>query len=171
MIIWILLAWSHRAGTITDKEAIKLARKSAECPKEAAVVFKRALRLREAIYDICNDVLSDTKPDRASLTILNDELRLARGNEELVATPDGFEWRFNGSEYELDSTLWYVARSAAEMLTKADLTRLRKCEGDDCGWLFEDTSRNRSRHWCDMQDCGNLAKVRRYRNRQKTDEE
>ena len=25
-----------------------------------------------------------------------------------------------------------------------------------------DTSRNHSRHWCDMKDCGNRAKVKRY---------
>jgi predicted RNA-binding Zn ribbon-like protein len=30
-----------------------------------------------------------------------------------------------------------------------------------------DHSRNRSRRWCDMQDCGNWNKVRRYYARQK----
>ncbi|MBA3694513.1 MAG: CGNR zinc finger domain-containing protein, partial [Acidobacteria bacterium] len=29
-----------------------------------------------------------------------------------------------------------------------------------------DTSRNRTRQWCDMKDCGNLAKVRRFRAKQ-----
>jgi predicted RNA-binding Zn ribbon-like protein len=32
--------------------------------------------------------------------------------------------------------------------------------------MFLDTSRNRSRHWCDMKDCGNRAKVSRFRQRQ-----
>src|SRR5438309_43500 len=53
-----------------------------------------------------------------------------------------------------------------ELLTKGDLTRLRQCQGDDCGWIFEDASRNRGRRWCDMRDCGNIAKVRRFRTRQ-----
>jgi predicted RNA-binding Zn ribbon-like protein len=61
--------------------------------------------------------------------------------------------------------LWHIADSAAEFLTTGDLTRLRECSGEDCGWLFEDTSKNRSRQWCDMRDCGNLAKVRRFRTR------
>jgi predicted RNA-binding Zn ribbon-like protein len=61
--------------------------------------------------------------------------------------------------------LWLIADSAAEMLTTSDLSRLKQCPGDDCGWLFEDTSKNRRRQWCDMQDCGNLAKVRRFRSR------
>jgi predicted RNA-binding Zn ribbon-like protein len=61
--------------------------------------------------------------------------------------------------------LWLIADSAAEMLTTGDLSRLKQCPGDDCGWLFEDTSKNRRRQWCDMQACGNLAKVRRFRSR------
>jgi predicted RNA-binding Zn ribbon-like protein len=31
--------------------------------------------------------------------------------------------------------------------------------------LFLDISKNSRRQWCDMQTCGNLAKVRRFRRR------
>ncbi|MGI8786895.1 MAG: CGNR zinc finger domain-containing protein [Pyrinomonadaceae bacterium] len=58
--------------------------------------------------------------------------------------------------------LWRISESAAAVLTTGDLTRVRQC-GGDCCWMFLDTSRNRSRQWCDMKDCGNLAKVRRFR--------
>jgi len=63
--------------------------------------------------------------------------------------------------------LWPLSRSAAELLTSADLAFIRECQGEDCGWLFLDTSRNRTRRWCDMRDCGNLAKVRRFRRRRR----
>jgi predicted RNA-binding Zn ribbon-like protein len=56
-----------------------------------------------------------------------------------------------------------VARSAAELLQSEELGRVRRCDGEDCRWLFLDTSRSRNRRWCDMADCGNTAKVRRYR--------
>jgi predicted RNA-binding Zn ribbon-like protein len=39
------------------------------------------------------------------------------------------------------------------------------CRADDCGWLFVDASRNRSRRWCDMSECGNRAKAQRFRAR------
>ena len=59
-----------------------------------------------------------------------------------------------------------VARSAAELLTSDRLDRLRQCESEKgCGWLFVDGSRNRSRRWCDMSDCGNRAKARRFHRR------
>jgi predicted RNA-binding Zn ribbon-like protein len=44
---------------------------------------------------------------------------------------------------------------------------VRECSGDTCGWLFVDTSRNHSRRWCDMEDCGNRAKARRHYLRRK----
>jgi predicted RNA-binding Zn ribbon-like protein len=67
----------------------------------------------------------------------------------------------------LDRMLWPLAHSAAELLASSERARVRLCEGEDCGWLFLDTSRNGARHWCDMKDCGNRAKVRRFRERQR----
>jgi predicted RNA-binding Zn ribbon-like protein len=43
--------------------------------------------------------------------------------------------------------------------------RLKVCPADDCQWAFYDASRNHSRTWCSMEECGNRAKTRRYRRR------
>ena len=43
--------------------------------------------------------------------------------------------------------------------------RLKACTDDDCQWAFFDTTRNRSRTWCSMEECGNREKTRRYRER------
>jgi predicted RNA-binding Zn ribbon-like protein len=67
----------------------------------------------------------------------------------------------------VDQILWRVAQSAGELLTSEWVDRLGLCRGDRCMWLFVDKSRNRSRRWCDMGDCGNLAKVRAFRERAK----
>ena len=67
----------------------------------------------------------------------------------------------------LDRMLWPVARSAADLLTSEKRERVRACAGENCSWLFMDTSRNRSRQWCDMQSCGNRAKAKRYYQRRR----
>jgi len=41
--------------------------------------------------------------------------------------------------------------------------RLKACPADDCQWAFFDSSRNHSRTWCSMEECGNREKTRRYR--------
>lgn len=53
---------------------------------------------------------------------------------------------------------------AIERLQAQDAwTRLKACPADDCQWAFFDGSRNRSRTWCSMDECGNREKTRRYR--------
>jgi predicted RNA-binding Zn ribbon-like protein len=83
-------------------------------------------------------------------------------------TDAAFHWAWDESD-DLAAPLWPVLRSAAQVLTGDDLTRVRECDSDSCRWLFLDCSRNRSRRWCDMQVCGNRAKARRhYRRQQKS---
>jgi predicted RNA-binding Zn ribbon-like protein len=45
--------------------------------------------------------------------------------------------------------------------------RLKACRFDTCQWAFYDNSKNRSRAWCSMKVCGNRAKARAYRERQR----
>jgi predicted RNA-binding Zn ribbon-like protein len=47
--------------------------------------------------------------------------------------------------------------------------RFKACRGDDCRWVFVDGSRNTSRRWCDMANCGNRAKVYAFRERHRSD--
>jgi predicted RNA-binding Zn ribbon-like protein len=161
-----LLAWSLRVELLTDAAAKRLAREARLRESEAGDVWERAIALREAVYRISLAVISRTQPRGNDLELLNRELATAHDRLILARGEEGnFVWKWNETKDALDQMLWRVAHSAAEMLTSGDLTRLRQCGGDTCGWLFEDTSRNRSRQWCDMRDCGNVAKVRRFRSR------
>jgi predicted RNA-binding Zn ribbon-like protein len=163
-----LVEWSRHSGIVTATEAERLIKASKRNAGEARNVFNRAIALREALYRICKATMTGRRPQKVDLEIVNHELLGARTHERLTHEANGFTWEWVGREAALDRMLWSIAHSAAELLTTGDLSRLRECCGEECGWVFEDTSRNRSRQWCDMQDCGNLAKVRRYRTRQRT---
>jgi predicted RNA-binding Zn ribbon-like protein len=80
----------------------------------------------------------------------------------VIRNESGFTWGWDKQSDALDRMLWPVARSAADLLTSDHLNRVHQCGGKDCTWLFVDTSRNHSRQWCDMGDCGNRAKARRF---------
>ncbi len=45
---------------------------------------------------------------------------------------------------------------------------LKQCADESCRAVFYDRSRNRSGRWCSMESCGNRAKVRAWRERQRT---
>lgn len=161
-----LVAWAHHAGALGAMEAEWMLREAALRRHEAAKVLAAAMRLREALYRILKAILGQLQPDGRDLAILNEELEIARNAEHLKIGGDGFEWDWK-SDRALDKLLCAVSLSAAEVLTRDDLSRLRQCGGDDCGWIFLDATRNRSRHWCDIRDCGNRDHVRRFRVRQR----
>jgi len=47
-------------------------------------------------------------------------------------------------------------------------SRFKGCSSPTCRAVFWDRSKNRSGRWCTMKDCGNRAKVRAYRERERT---
>jgi|tagenome__1003787_1003787.scaffolds.fasta_scaffold19791837_1 hypothetical protein len=64
-----------------------------------------------------------------------------------------------------------AARAVAALLRTAgrpDWGRLKGCPGPDCGWVFADRSRNGSRRWCQMSECGNRAKGAAFRERNRS---
>lgn len=58
-----------------------------------------------------------------------------------------------------------TARSALRLIAMPEPERLKICP--NCGWLFIDRSKNKSRAWCDMAVCGNRAKARLHYQRKK----
>jgi predicted RNA-binding Zn ribbon-like protein len=160
-----LVAWSQHSNIVTATEASRLIQEGKRKATAATAVFDRAIALREALYRIFKAMMAGRMAQSVDLETVNAELLNARSHERLTRAVDGFIWKWIDKEAALDRMLWSIAHSAAELLTRGDLSRIRECGGEECGWLFEDISKNRSRQWCNMQDCGNLAKVRRYRSR------
>lgn len=162
-----LLAWARGADLLSKAELAELESEAAKVPASATRVLNRARGLREAMYRVFKAAIEEWLPEAADLEVLNRELATVRSRERLVPGGKGFIWSWSGSEETgLDRVLYPILHSAAELLTSNDLTRVAQCDGENCHWLFLDTSRNKSRRWCDMADCGNRAKVRRFRERQ-----
>ena len=160
-----LAGWSWRAGFLNAEEAARLKRSGRRSPTEALAVLERAIALREALHGIFRAVAAERRPRPAHLETLNDELGRAMARSQVVSVDTTFVWVWTEGGRALDSMLWPIARSAADLLTSGELRAVRECGGRACGWLFIDTSRNRTRRWCDMRICGNRAKARRHHQR------
>ncbi len=159
-----LMRWSEQAGILSRPKAARLLRRAAAQPRVARSVLARAISLREALHRILKSAVEGRNPVQADLRHLNREIAIARTRQRLTHSAGAFLWTWE-DDGALDRTLWPVAISAAELLTSDSLGLVRRCGDEECGWMFLDTSRNRSRHWCDMRDCGNRAKVARFRQR------
>jgi predicted RNA-binding Zn ribbon-like protein len=157
-----LVAWSVHAGILAEEQGEQLLAEAARRPAEAAAVLGRALSFREAIYAIFSAVSRGSRPPAADLAGFNAELARSLARSRIVVTDEGFAWDWTGGEDGLDPMLWPVVHDASDLLTSEELDRVGQCADDRCGWLFLDASRNRSRRWCSMEDCGNRAKARRH---------
>ncbi len=166
-----LVGWTRRIGLLPDRTTQQLLRAANQHPAEAAHTLERAIAVREAIYHIFAAVAQGHKPSTDDLATLNDELSRSLAKSQLQWKDTAFAWGWFGDEADLDQMLWWIARSAAELLTSEQLHRVGVCADDrGCGWLFYDTSRNRSRQWCSMSGCGNRAKAKRHYERVKSEE-
>jgi predicted RNA-binding Zn ribbon-like protein len=121
---------------------------------------ERVVAVREALRAL---LLANhgERPDRRAIATLDRAARLviafdAAGRARLAPADDGVDGA-------LGALLAIVARAQAD----GSWPRLKACPGERCGWAFYDRSRNRSRTWCAMSVCGNRAKARSYRARQR----
>jgi predicted RNA-binding Zn ribbon-like protein len=163
-----LITWGRRTETLTEAEARRLLKEAAARPAEAGRTLREAVELREALYDIFVAQARGEPPAPEALGVLNRFLARALSQARLRPNEEGFAWDWEGAEAALDRMLWPVAKSAADLLTSEERERVGQCADDrGCGYLFLDLSRNRSRRWCDMKDCGNRAKARRHYRRQR----
>jgi predicted RNA-binding Zn ribbon-like protein len=83
-------------------------------------------------------------------------LSIGAGALEVVEVPDRRDWDWVRSE---------IARSFVELQGDAGLRRVKVCANPYCTWIFQDSTRNRSRRFCEANICGNLLKVRKHRAR------
>jgi predicted RNA-binding Zn ribbon-like protein len=164
-----LVSWGGFVDVLTTRQVKLLAAEAERRPVRSATVLRRAITVREAMYRLFKGTIAGWPPRPDDLTAINRELQIARAHERLIASPHGIVLESGDTASALDGVLWPVVRSAGELLTSSRRERVGQCPGDECGWLFLDTSRSGRRQWCDMKDCGNLAKVRRFREKARDD--
>lgn len=163
-----VVAWARHAKVLTPADGDALERAFAMDAKLAAKLMKRALELREAVHAIALALATAREPAAADVD------RLRRCHAECVArarlVPGGttFVWAWDPREAPVEAILGPIALSALTLLTQADLSRIKCCRGEHCGWIFFDTTKNKSRRWCEMEVCGNRAKQRRLQGRRKS---
>ncbi len=124
-------------------------------------MFDDALLLRESLYDVFAALAINEQPQRQALERVQHMFANAMLHATLAHTHQHFTWTWEDQQ-RLDFMLWPITSSAMDILTSEEWKRVKQCPGvGDCGWLFLDTSKNGSRQWCSMQECGSRVKMRR----------
>lgn len=167
-----LLHWARRADLVTATEAEAVSAAWAAAPAAADQAWHAAVEIREALYAVLTAALG-SPADSVAPELDRLMLRWSAATARSTLRPGGpgeppavLEVGSPGALLIPDR----LAHAAVDLVRTADLAQLRACpvtEGG-CGWLFLDRSRNHSRRWCTMDDCGTHAKSRRLTSRRRT---
>lgn len=162
-----LLSWAQRTGILTEVDAQRLEQKAARQPQAAEEALARVIAMREVIYRLLLGVIRQHAPGPADMAAFNQALAGAPPREGVFYQAGVYKWQQSAGSNNLDEVLGRLLWEAADLLTSDRLAQVKLCAGEACGWLFLDASRNQSRRWCSMSDCGNRAKAKRYYRRHK----
>jgi len=157
-----LIEWAQMAGLLEKPVAARLLADAERAPREAAAALGRARRVREALHDVCEALLARRAVPASALSDFQAAWKrtavrghLTSGGGQLRLAPDA---ETSGLDLPLDLVMF----ESLGLLAELDVDRTRACRGDQCGWLFIDTSKSGRRVWCDMATCGNTAKSQRF---------
>lgn len=158
------IIWAKLKKIITEEECNRILKNTEDLTEEKRQFLIKVKKTREILYQLFSqkncpseEIISDFNNETAYFTQFN-KLR----NENGI-----FYWDFTNQLDLPEKILGVVIFDAIKILTSPDLKKVAKCADNECAWLFFDTSRNHSRRWCSMEDCGNKAKARDFYQRKK----
>lgn len=157
-----IVAWAEARGVISRSVAAALRQQATADPDGAHRAWRSALALREALYNVLAAASSNRRARPADLAVVNDHVADTFKSAALAQSGERFSLETRAEAW-LDPVVRPVTRAAVDLLTSDELARVGRCADDECAWLFLDTTRSRTRRWCDMRICGNRNKVRRFR--------
>lgn len=152
-------AWAVAAGILSEqRQQLMDAASISVLEEQLAAVHE----IRHRVQRVLRPIAFDERPDDDAVDGLNELLRGTCAARYLDRAT--YEWRWADPE-SLADVLAPVIWNAAHVLTELDHGRIGHC--GSCDWIFHDTTRNRTRRWCDMKDCGSRDKALRYYHRTK----
>jgi predicted RNA-binding Zn ribbon-like protein len=163
-----LVGWSTRIGVLTPDQAAALLVAADEHRRATSAALRRAHALRRILIEIFTEIAMTNNGEPAGTQRPTPAAHWADLRPFVTDAMAHAELALGDSTYQLtwpvttrlDVMLRPIGLAALELLTSQQLSRLKKCAG--CPWLFLDQSKNFSRRWCAMNDCGTHEKIRRY---------
>jgi predicted RNA-binding Zn ribbon-like protein len=157
-----LVAWAEQAGLLTREHAERLRAVAETEPHPAIAALRAARQLRAHLDAVLRAELASRAPEEGHLEAIREAYLAALARAHFTKhAPYGWQW--STSSADPHSVLWPLAHHIIDLLSSADLTRLKECSTSNCRWLYLDNTKNHNRRWCTADKCGANARMRRYR--------
>ncbi len=154
------LVWALHAGVIDKPQFDDL---QAYPNDKFQGEMKQILEIRATLAHVLRPFASGKDPSPGAVHHFNELVHKASFSRYIHPSTLKWSWADPGTIINIASPIIW---NAALVVTEIDRARVNSCPG--CQWIFHDTSRNRRRRWCDMEDCGSRDKALRYYHRKKS---
>jgi predicted RNA-binding Zn ribbon-like protein len=159
------LVWARMSGVLDKRETKQAARLAQGSPAAAERVLASVKELRFALWSLVTSLQQRKPAKRGDLSVINGWMHRLALSEQVAVKCGKIEFVPSREISALELIGLRVTAAALALLKNPPAGRIKTCPGENCGWKFLDRSKNRSRRWCDMAVCGNIAKAREYRAR------
>jgi len=161
-----LVRWLQAAGVLDAERSAGMLRRAQQQPAGATAALADARRIRAVLRQLAEHGARDAGIRRDVVAEINRVLGRSAGTRRLEEHGDGsFTRAFVPGGDAFAGLMIPIVESAADALVQQELHRVRHCAARNCQRVFQDTTKNAARRWCDMTTCGNRAKADRYRRR------
>lgn len=153
------IQWALATGLISRQQSKKF--KSLK-EVELTAQMKDVLSIRKELYTVLTTFAFEDRIDAEVIKKLDTLFHKIVKHRHINTKTHEWIW---DEPVKLADILNAVIWNAVYVVTELDHSRIKHC--GTCNWLFYDKTKNKSRRWCDMEDCGSRDKALRYYHRRK----
>lgn len=151
------VVWAQASGLLSDSEAREITTAHQANVRRATRAAHDLRSLRTEVRDVVAPLAQGTRPTATHVERFNRTLAASVPRHHIDPTTLAWTW---GRVRTLEDIFGPIILDTADLLAVSDHGRLGHCPS--CDWVFYDYTRNRSKRWCDMADCGSRDKASRY---------
>ncbi|GAE94825.1 hypothetical protein JCM21714_4019 [Gracilibacillus boraciitolerans JCM 21714] len=132
--------------------------------QDKSILVTEVLDVRSKLEEMVDHLMVGQLPNHLWVEYMNDKLRQNAGYDRLIINENKVSIV---RSYSARNLVGYFADQTLRLLNDVEHSRIKKCSSTNCIMYFYDSSRNMSRRWCDVSQCGNRANASKHYHRNK----
>jgi len=112
-------------------------------------LLARARQLPRSFYRIGAAIAHGQLPATSDTDTLARIHAVCVARARLTPFRGNFVWSWRPADGFAEAILGPIALSALTMLAQSDVSRIKQCAGDHCGWLVLRRHQDKQRRWCE----------------------
>ena len=157
-----LVTFASTVGVLEESERRVLLDIDYQDEGSAAAAYAAAINLREDLRAALDGPTKKSAEFQAAVARVSSRIEKALRHQRFHYDGESRQGYRSLPMIDPNHLVHRLSLQVEDVLTN-NTRPIRECQGPNCDWLFIDRSRSGVRRWCHTTQCGNTARVRRFR--------